>query len=206
LVLILPINSIAIILKRLEDSFGAEVMNSVVLDGIPHDMESAYALANKRDDRLRKEFEKWALLTYSRNRAVINDKKGADKGVDGIAYLVSGVEAGASMQTTLRVIFQVKSGNVKRSDIATLNSDRMREQAEFSILITLEEPTKAMRDEALSAGMYYYDLLQRDCPRIQIVTVREIIEEGKRLDLPLNLEVLKSAKVVTTEEQSNLKL
>ena len=51
-------------------------------------MESAQALANKSDDRTRKEFEKWAMVTYSNNHATINHKKGADKGIDGIIITV----------------------------------------------------------------------------------------------------------------------
>jgi hypothetical protein len=53
---------------------------------MPKDMKSAYALAQKKDDRVRKEFEKWAILTYTNNRAVIRKKKGADGGVDGLFY------------------------------------------------------------------------------------------------------------------------
>ena len=133
--------SIAVILKRLEDSFGADVLNTVTLDGIPRDLDSARALAHKKDDRVRKEFEKWAVLTYSKNRATLHEKKGADKGVDGIAYFVTGHD------TTERVIFQVKSGGVKRNDIATLNSDRQRENAALAVFITLSlihisEPTR----------------------------------------------------------------
>lgn len=192
--------SIAVILKRLEDQFGADVLNTVTLDGIPRDMDSARALANKKDDRVRKEFEKWAVLTYSKNRATLNEKKGADKGVDGIAYFVTGHD------TTERVIFQVKSGGVKRNDIATLNSDRQRENAALAVFITLEDSTKPMREEALAAGVYRHELLNRDVPRIQIVTVQEIIEDGRRIDLPLSVEVLKSATVVSTEEQQALEL
>jgi site-specific DNA-methyltransferase (adenine-specific) len=51
-------------------------------------MKSAVALANRQDDRTRKEFEKWAVLTYSNNRATINQKKGADRGIDGFAYFL----------------------------------------------------------------------------------------------------------------------
>lgn len=192
--------SIAVILKRLEDSFGAAVMDSIVLDGIPRDMESARALATKKDDRVRKEFEKWALLTYSKNRATINEKKGADRGVDGIAYIVTGSDA------TERVIFQVKSGAVKRNDIATLHGDMTREGAVMAVFLTQEEPTKPMRDEALAAGVYHHALLDRDYSRIQIVTVREMIEDGKRIDLPLSLDVLKKAATVKTEEQHTLAL
>jgi len=56
--------SISLILKRLEDSFGKGVLEELKLNGIPKDMEAAVALANKKDDRTRKEFEKWAVLTY----------------------------------------------------------------------------------------------------------------------------------------------
>jgi len=40
----------------------------------------------KRMTAFRKEFEKWAVMTYTGNRAVINQKKGADAGIDGTAY------------------------------------------------------------------------------------------------------------------------
>lgn len=68
--------SIALILRRLERRHGEQAFKGISLDGIPQDMGSAQALALKQDDRLRKEFEKWVVLTYTNNRAIINDKKG----------------------------------------------------------------------------------------------------------------------------------
>ena len=79
------------------------------LHGIPKDLESAIALAQKQDDRTRKEFEKWAVLTYSNNRAVINSKKGKDEGIDGIAYF------NGDQGKQEKIIFQVKSGKVHRT-------------------------------------------------------------------------------------------
>jgi DNA modification methylase len=67
--------AIVVILKRLEDQQGNEVATPIQLSGVPRDMESAVALANKIDDRVRKEFEKWAVLTYTNNRAMVNKKK-----------------------------------------------------------------------------------------------------------------------------------
>jgi hypothetical protein len=69
--------SISLILKRLEENFGMSTINNIILNGVPEDFESAEALANKNDDKTRKEFEKWAVLTYSNNRAIINEKKEA---------------------------------------------------------------------------------------------------------------------------------
>jgi site-specific DNA-methyltransferase (adenine-specific) len=127
--------SISLILRRLEKTFGPEVLPQIKTDGIPRDMKSAEALAHKKDDRLRKEFEKWAVLTYTNNRAVINEKKGADAGIDARAFFKTGKLDNA------KIIFQVKSGGVKRGDIATLRGDMEREEAALAVLITLEEPT-----------------------------------------------------------------
>jgi hypothetical protein len=42
---------------------------------------------------------------------------------------------------------------------------------------TLEEPTKAMRDEAAMAGMYEYGGMSY--PRMQLLTVREVLEDKR---------------------------
>ncbi len=178
--------SISLIFKRLEDSFGAEAMTSIHVDGIPRDLESAESLSLRKDDRTRKEFEKWAVLTYTNNRAVINQKKKADQGIDGVAFFAT------SRQDTEKLVLQAKSGNVQRADVATLNNDRQREGAELAILITLHEPTKPMREEAAKSGVYHHALMGRDMPRIQIVTVAELLA-GKRMNLPLASDVLKAA-------------
>jgi site-specific DNA-methyltransferase (adenine-specific) len=190
--------SISLILRRLEQTFGKEVLDEAIVDGIPKDMSSAFALAQKKDDRLRKEFEKWAVLTFTVNRAAINEKKGADKGVDARAYFKTGRTDSA------KIIFQVKSGAVKRSDIATLRGDMERESAVLAYLVTLREPTSAMMAEAKSAGQYYHEDMGRSYDKISIVTVSEIVEKNKRLDIPLSLEVLSAAVRAESSEQIDL--
>lgn len=180
--------SIGLILKRLEDTFSRGILENITLNGIPKDMQSARALANKRDDRTRKEFEKWAVLTYSNNRATINQKKGADKGIDGIAYFRS------EKDEPEKIILQVKSGKVKSGDIRDLQGTITRENATLGIFITLQKPTKDMIKEAKEAGIYKSQFMSAPVDRIRIVTVQEIIEEQKRLDIRLALEVLKSAE------------
>jgi site-specific DNA-methyltransferase (adenine-specific) len=179
--------SISLILKRLEDTFGKSVTADVRTDGIPKDKKSAEALATKRDDRTRKEFEKWAVLTYTNNRGIINEKKGADAGIDGTVYFMTGPSENAKM------VIQVKSGKVQRGDIAKLNSDMQREKAELATLLTLQEPTKEMLKEAKGMGAYRHEMMGRDYDRIQIVTIDEMLA-GSRMGLPLALEVLKAAE------------
>ena len=192
--------SIALVLRRLEKAFGTELLQHVKTDGIPRDMASAEALAQKKDDRLRKEFEKWAVLTYTNNRAIINEKKGADAGIDAVAYFLTGKNDNA------KIIFQVKSGNVKRGDIATLRGDMGRENAALAMLITLEEPSRPMLAEAKAAGPYRHETMARNYDRISIVTIKEIVEGGKRLEIPMSLEVVASAKRAIQDEQIEMDL
>ncbi len=186
--------SISLILRRLEAQYGTDILSNITVNGIPKDIASAYALAHKKDDRLRKEFEKWAVLTYTNNRAIINEKKGGDMGIDGTAFYLTAKDENA------KIVFQVKSGDVGRGDVAKLNNDRIREGAELAIFITLQPPTKGMKDEAIATGMYEHELMNRTYRRIQIVTVAEIVEQHKRLEIPMSLEVLKKAQSVSMSD------
>lgn len=174
------------------------IESRIHLDGVPRDIDSAYALANRKDDKTCKEFEKWAVLTYSKNQARINDKKGADGGIDGISYFH------IDKNTNGKVVFQVKSGKVDRATVATLNSDRQREKAEFGILLTMDQPTKPMRDEVIAAGKYTHPYLNREDDRIIIVRIEEILA-GKRIDLPMTREdTVKSALAYSGEPHPTL--
>jgi site-specific DNA-methyltransferase (adenine-specific) len=190
--------SISLILRRLEGQYGEAIADTIILDGIPRDMESARALARKKDDRVRKEFEKWAILTYSNNRAAINEKKGADRGIDGIGYFL------VEKDQTAKIAFQVKTGKVGREDIAQFNHDRTVAGAELGVFITLSKPTKPMKSEALECGTYTHPLTERDYPRVLVVGVDDIIERGARLDVPMSREVLKKARAVIDSAQVEL--
>ena len=183
--------SISLILKRLQDKYPdtwKQIEANIKLDGVPRDIESARALANRRDDKTRKEFEKWAVLTYSNNQARINDKKGADGGIDGVAYFL------LDKDTNGKAVFQVKSGGANRATLATLNSDRQREKAEFGILISMDPPTKAMRNQIQAAGKFKHPLLDREDDRLQIVTIDDLLA-GAQMDLPMaRKDAVKSAK------------
>ena len=56
-----------------------------------------------------------------------------------------------------------------------------REKAAIGVLLTLDEPTKAMRTEAASAG--FYASPWRSHPKLQIVTVGDLLDGG-RIDMP----------------------
>jgi hypothetical protein len=50
-----------------------------------------------------------------------------------------------------------------------------REKAKIGVFITLAEPTKPMRTEAVKVG--YYETSYGKYPKIQILTIRELFED-----------------------------
>ncbi len=192
--------SISLILKRLEHSFSrdfskdyidkenATFIERVTVSGVPKDMEAAIALANREDDKTRKEFEKWMVLAYSNNRAAIQDAKGKDGGVDGMAFVKDVVDG---KQVTKTIIFQVKSNQtLDPSVLRDLNGTIDFEKAEMGILLTLY-PLPNIIKESKKYGMV--KLSGMDFPKIQVVCVQEMLD-GARLNLPNMLEVTKKAE------------
>ena len=166
---------------------------SLLIDGVPKDKESAIALANRKDDKTRKEFEKWAVLTYSDNQARINEKKGADDGVDGISYFM--IDKANDTITSGKVIYQVKSGLAQRGTIDSLRGVMENEEAEIGILLTMERPTAPMVKTAQKAGKFKHPLLNKEYDRIQIISVDELLG-GSRMELPLAREMVKAAEAL----------
>jgi site-specific DNA-methyltransferase (adenine-specific) len=178
--------SIAVIKKRLVDTYGNDIMKTVETNGIPVDMASAKALANKEDDKTRKEFEKWAVLTYTDNQAMVNEKKGKDGGIDGRLYIPDG-------DTHKEVLFSVKSGKAGVKDVRDLRAVIDRENAAAGVLITLEKPTKDMLKEAAVAGFYTDKYYNRNFDKIKIITIEQMLA-GDRVEFPLIADPLKKAE------------
>ena len=73
---------------------------------------------------------------------------------------------------------QVKSGHVGSPTIRDLVGTISNERAAIGVLITLEEPTREMRTAAAAAGSYTSLGWGRSYPRIQILTVAELLREA----------------------------
>ncbi|GAB6394033.1 MAG: restriction endonuclease subunit M [Bacteroidales bacterium] len=191
--------SISLIIKRLTDSFGKQAIEDIDIVGIPKDMESAKALSLK--SRTRKEFEIWSIMTYSNNRAIPNEKRGADRGIDGRMYITTSL----SPREQKPVLFSVKSGHVSVAQIRDFIHVIEREKAVSGVFITLEEPTKTMLREAKDAGTYLNPLTNKPIDRLQIVTIRAILD-GERESFPNPSEVLSRAKRTAENNQYELSL
>jgi DNA modification methylase len=182
--------SISLILKRLAEQ-NKDVLDNIEINGVPKDSDSAIALANKSDDRTRKEFEKWIVLTYSNNYAMINEKKGGDGGIDGTAYIPDRNEK--NELENKKVLFSVKS-NAKLSPtvIRDLNGTIERDNAACGILLTLY-PMPNLVKECKKYGNYKNNLINKEYPKIQVICVDDIFN-GIRLELPNVVKVLKKAE------------
>jgi site-specific DNA-methyltransferase (adenine-specific) len=189
--------SISLILKRLEEQ-KKDALDNVEINGVPKDFASAEALANNKDDRTRKEFEKWMVLTYSNNKAIINDKKGGDGGIDGVAYIAHNHD-----RDNKKVIFSVKS-NAKLSPtvIRDLNGTLQREEAALGIFLTLY-PMPNLVKESKKYGLYHNDFTGNDYPKIIVINVEELLA-GERMNLPNPATVLKKAEQHYAEQQTLL--
>jgi len=166
--------AIAVMQARLRDSFEIEVP----IEGSPTEVEGARKLSQQLPNG-REQFELWALTLVGAMPVGGTQKKGADKGVDGVITFTG---AGGKLETC---IVSVKSGHVTRAQVAELKGDMGAQGAAMGLFVTLEEPTAPMRLEATEAGFYHSDLSGRDYPAVQIITIRELLEEGRKPNLPL---------------------
>lgn len=187
--------AINLVRHRLRKQFSDKLMK-IWVDGLPKDLAGAKALFKKDPF----EFEYWALDLVNAMPAQSKSKeqmRGADKGIDGIITFTKEIKNGK--QEYGRVLVQVKGGGVQRSDIATLKGDVEREKAEAGLFVTLEEPTRPMRDEAVSAGKFGVSFSKAEFPRIEIITIKELLL-GKRPNVPYWTEpYYKEAKKAKTD-------
>jgi site-specific DNA-methyltransferase (adenine-specific) len=164
-----------VIRARLDDTFGEGVREQYRERLFPETVYDAEALAMK--DKW--EFQLWALGKIPHARP--SDKKGADRGIDGVLYFHDETAKGGK---TKQIIFSVKAGQVTVSHVRDLRGVVEREGAQIGVLVSLKEPTGPMRTEAASAGFYVAPLpSEPKFPRIQLITVAELFE-GKRISYP----------------------
>ena len=180
--------AISLIKSRLVEMFPE--LGNVKTIGEPTDLGGARALAQA--DRY--QFQWWA-LSLVEARPISNGssggkagKKGADQGVDGVINFFDD-----NSGKPKRVLVQVKSGKVDAATVRDLRGTLEREKAQIAVLITLEKPTAAMRREAAEAGDYQHAFADARYPRLQILTVQELVEEGASVQMPPPFGTFKQA-------------
>jgi site-specific DNA-methyltransferase (adenine-specific) len=183
----IDITSIAInlIKTRLLSAYGENITQNYIVRGEPTTYSEAKALA----DLDKYQFQWWALgLVGARP---VEEKKGADKGIDGRLYFHD------EGDKTKQVIFSIKGGHTSVKDVRDLRGVIDREDAEIGVLISLQQPTNPMIKETTSAGFYHSPWGKH--PRLQLLTITQLVEEGKHVDMPplrqVNITFKKSPRV-----------
>ena len=160
--------AINLIETRLYDAFEGQAEFTV--HGVPQDIGGAREFF-ARDDKTKKEFEKWAcglIKAYPQG----GGKKGADGGIDGLFRF------GPAKEHT--AIVSVKGGkNVGVAMVKDLDATVTEQKAAIGIFLTLTPPTKPMLDWARGAGTFHVEGFD-PVPRLQIVTVEEAMAHGPR--------------------------
>jgi len=181
---------------RLNNMFRLEPKNDYKVIGEPEDVAGAIQLAQKNQERY--QFQWWALSLINA-KPYGDKKKGADTGIDGFMYFYDMVNA--KKKELKSIIVQVKSGTVSVKDIRDLGHVIDREKAPMGIFLTLEQPTRPMKKEAAAKGFYKPQLLQKDFPKIQIITIEELLH-GRKLELPmLDIPYKKAKRFIPHEPQ-----
>ena len=189
--------AVSLIRHRLRDAFDKQCEFKVI--GEPTSLHDARILAQQDPYQ----FQWWALgLVGARP---VEQKKGADRGIDGRLYFH---DEGRGAKTK-QVIFSVKAGRVTVSQIRDLVGVLSREAAQIGVFISLEAPTAPMRQEAASAGFYESPTWGKKYPRLQLISIAALLS-GRDIDYPraANMTFKKAQPVesVAGRKQGELRL
>ena len=138
------------------------------VDGIPVSVEQAQELF-KRDPF---QFEHWIVERVGG----FPTKKTGDKGIDGRMYFETkeGLKA---------MVLSVKGGHLRPTDVRDLRGVLAdQSDTEMAGFLSLQEPTKAMREAASLAGQFEYGGVKYD--RMQFLTIKEVLEDKKEFRTP----------------------
>ena len=164
--------AITLIRHRLLSTYGEQVAGEYRVIGEPVSVPDAEALAASDPYQ----FQWWALgLVGARP---VEQKKGADKGIDGRLYFHDEAKG-----DTKQVVISVKAGGTGAAHVRDLRGVVERERAQIGLLISMQAPTAPMRKEAASAGFYESPGWHTKHPRLQILTIDDLLK-GAAIDYP----------------------
>lgn len=185
--------AVDLIEKRLLHTHGNKIASTYEALGIPRDQAAALALFSRSPF----DFERWAVSLVNGQP---NQKQVGDKGVDGVARFP--LDARGIFG---RVLVSVKGGRqLNPAMVRDLGGTVTTQKAEMGVLITNARPTRGMIDEANHAGSYRHPHYAEAFPRIQLITVSELLS-GKRPRMPATvLPYIQAFRAKTPADQASL--
>lgn len=173
--------AVDLIEKRLLATYGDDIRGTYEVAGVPHEVSAAQALFDKNPF----DFERWAVSLVNGQP---NEKQVGDKGSDGvIRFWLNKTDVG-------NAIVSVKGGKSLNPGMVQALDGAMRQLgAEMGVFVCLGTPTKGMQEVADKSGLFTYELSGAKYPRIQILTIAELLT-GKRPNMPTPINPYKKAK------------
>ncbi|KAK3604255.1 hypothetical protein CHS0354_002063 [Potamilus streckersoni] len=165
----IAILSVRLIQEVLLERYGLVKDRDYKTDGIPTSVEGARMLFEKDPFQ----FQNWC-IEYT--GGFCNNKKTADRGIDGRIYFHDADKIMRSM------LISVKGGKTGPADVRDLRGTLERDEAQMAGLICIQEPTKAMQTEAEAAG--FYELSGTKYRRVQLLTIKDMVEDKKIFHVP----------------------
>ncbi len=150
--------------KRLRHTFGDAIRDTYDINGIPRDALAAQALFEQSPF----DFERWAVSLV---QGQPNERQVGDRGIDGVVRFNTDNRDGIG-----RVLVSVKGGRqVGPQFVRDLLGTVETQQAEMGLLVMMAEPTRGMVDAADHGGTYRWPVNGQTFPRVQIVTVIQLL-------------------------------
>ena len=157
---------------RLQDRLGLKEGVDFEVEGVPRNVEGARDLW----ERDKYHFQKWAVEQVD---GFVTTKRGSDGGIDGRLYFDM-----PDRKDLQSMVLEVKGGmNVGIGDVRDLRGVLERETAQMAGLIVMDKlgDTKTRNFAAEMAQAGDLDVLGVKYPRMQMLTVQEILDGGRFL-------------------------
>ncbi|MCA1606564.1 MAG: restriction endonuclease, partial [Acidobacteria bacterium] len=158
---------------RLRHTYGEKIRGTYEIRGIPRDLAGATALFRHSPF----EFERWCVMLLDGQP---NEKQVGDKGVDGV------IRFPLDKKTSGRILVSVKGGSTNPGHVRDLLGTVQSQNAAMGIFVCMQKPTKGMIDAANHSGGYRYPVNGQQFPKVQIITVEELLS-GKQPAMPTTL-------------------
>ena len=159
--------AVSLIERRIQSAFPKARFDVI---GVPKDIDGAKDLST----RDKYQFQWWATSLIGA-KPFNGKKKGADGGIDGIIYFKD--DSGPQK----KIIVSVKGGaNVGVGMIREFENVIHSNKAAIGIFICLVAPTKPMIAAAAASGYYESSRFSKTkFPRLQIITIQELLNKSK---------------------------
>jgi DNA modification methylase len=186
--------AIDLITKRLRHTYGDSILQTFdVPFGIPKDVTAARALFAQSPF----EFERWAVSLIN---AEPNQKQVGDKGIDGVARFPLGAKGQLG-----RVLVSVKGGKaLNPAMVRDLSGTVDTQKAAIGVLITLGSATKGLQDAIDHGGIYKHPANAQTYPRLQHITIKELLDGKKPQMPPTVLPYIAAEKLTVADENEAL--